>query len=100
MNLLTIAMLEAKIESLKLDNDSLTRRLVHAIAAAEKHHEGNRAACEREDKAIAGIFATMPMPPDDMGGLDGLLAYAEATLQWRADCGFPAEYDGPVGPGA
>ncbi len=44
------------------------------------------------------LFSTMPVPPDDMGSPEGLAAFAEAVLQWRADCGFPAVYDGPVGP--
>ncbi len=47
----------------------------------------------------AALFATMPVPPDDMGNADGLAAYAEATLEWRARMGFPALYDGPIGPG-
>lgn len=46
----------------------------------------------------ADLFATMPAPPDDMASLDGLTAYAEAVLEWRAKAGFPSTYDGPVGP--
>ncbi len=45
----------------------------------------------------AALFATMPEPPDDMSGLDGLQAYAEAVLHWRASVGFPSVYDGPIG---
>ncbi len=51
-----------------------------------------------ESEAIAPLFAAMPVPPDDMGELEGLEAYAEAIAQWRAECGYPLVYDGPVGP--
>lgn len=45
----------------------------------------------------AALFASMPRQPDDMNSPEGLAAYAEAVLQWRADCGYPEQYDGPTG---
>ncbi len=71
-----------------LDTASLERRLRLAQGAAEKHHEGNRAACARMDAA----FERMPDRPSDMESPEGLAAYAEAVLQWRTDCGYPERY--------
>ena len=51
-----------------------------------------------ESEAVAPLFATMPTPPDDMGDIEGLEAYADAIAQWRADMGYPLQYDGPMGP--
>lgn len=52
----------------------------------------------RIDAAIADVFERMPVPPEDMASPEGLAAYAEATLEWRTQMGYPAQYDGPVGP--
>ncbi len=35
------------------------------------------------DSAIAELFATMPLPPDDMDSPDGVAAFADAVLLWR-----------------
>ncbi len=71
------------------------------IAAALKDHPPQFAAgvpiADVVNATLAGVFLTMPVPPDDMGSPEGLAAFAEAVLQWRADCGHPAVYDGPVG---
>ncbi len=44
---------------------------------------------ETINKNLAALFATMPEPPTDMGELDGIMAFAEAVLEWRAKQGFP-----------
>lgn len=54
--------------NIQLDTDSLTRRLRVNQQAAEKHHEGNRAACERENELRAV--------------LENLLNCPDLNLQW------------------
>lgn len=55
--------------STQLDLDSLTRRLKWAQHSAEKHHNGNIAACEREVKvrdALAAILDCAELNQDEI----------------------------------
>lgn len=70
------------------------------IAAALKDHPAQFAAgvpiADVVAAVLAAAFLTMPEPPDDMGSPEGLAAYADAVLEWRALHGFPSTYDGPT----
>lgn len=62
------ALYEAGLNA-QLDTDSLQRRLYLSQQAAEKHHKGNRAACEREGKlraALIDLYNCAELSQDDI----------------------------------
>lgn len=69
------------------------------LAAYQARRIAERATVVQEaiNATLRDLFLTMPVPPDDMGDLAGLEAYAEAIAEWRKAAGYPLVYDGPTG---
>ena len=62
--------LYADLEKVQLDFDSLNRRLKWAQASAEKHHNGNIAACEREAKLRVVLESLVHSPDLNLENMD------------------------------